>query len=101
GISIDARGRRADFADPKKLKDPDPKKPIADWIKIAILARLRKPGTVYDSVPTRKFLVKLPKPDGSPGTTDSRELEEFPRKLGRRMDYVAGPDKGRFYEFPT
>jgi hypothetical protein len=100
GILINARARKADFADPSKLKDPDSTKPIGAWLKRALFTRLRKPGSLYDKV--RKFVVVLPNESGNgrarPGI--------YPRKLGRRLDFdrredqTFGLDKDRFYDFP-
>jgi hypothetical protein len=93
---------KADLANPMKLKEPDPTKPIAEWLKIAIFKRLRKPATLYDK--QRKFLIHPPgKPAGEVG--DRRVVASFPRKLGRRMDYdkpiEAGSDKGVLYDIMT
>lgn len=93
GALISARTKMADLANATKLKDPDPKKPIGEWLKIAIFKRLRKPLTVYDR--TRKFLIKPPATG-----LDTLLPDVLPRKLGRRMDYDGGADRGKFYEFP-
>jgi hypothetical protein len=102
GVVINARSMKADLANPMKLKDPDPTKPIAEWLKIAIFNRLRQPATLYDK--PRKFIVHPPgKPAGEVG--DRRVEASYPRKLGRRMDYDksvgAGSDKGVFYDMMT
>jgi hypothetical protein len=92
GMKLDARALKSDLANPKALKDPDPTKPIGDWLKLAIVERLRKPGTLYRK--KRKFQTKLK-------DTESRPLlGMFPRKLGRRMDYDGGPNHGKFFEEP-
>lgn len=97
GVAIDARTNKAALADPKQLKDPDPAKPINDWLKIALRHRLRKPGTLYEK--RRKFITS---PPGGPA--DQLIEQVFPRKLGRRMDYDrpagAGSNKGKHYAFP-
>jgi hypothetical protein len=97
GVTIAARTKWAVYADPTTLKDPDPKKPIGEWLKIALFNRLRKPGTLY--VKPRSFITN------EPGMPDNQRVRGmFPRKLGRRMDYdkAAGPgsDKGKRYKFP-
>lgn len=94
GAFISARTKKADLANAEKLKESDPRKPIGEWLKIAIFKRLRKPKqTMYDK--TRTFLVK------PPGAAEDFIDDVLPRKLGRRMDYDGGPLKGKYYEFPT
>ena len=93
GAFIHARSRKAELADETKLKDPDHTKPIADWLKVAIYQRLRKPATLYDR--ERKFIVN---PPGGQGNTWEKGF--FPRKLGRRMDFDKPPgtgDKARYF----
>jgi len=96
GVKIEARTKWAQYADPTKFKDPDPTKPINDWLKIALFTRLRKPGTLYQK--PRTFIVS------PPGQTDVRVEGMYPRKLGRRLDYDLAPgpssDKGKLYDFP-
>lgn len=95
GIKFTARALRSRLLDPKDLKDPDPSKPIIDWMKRAVFGRLRKPGTLYDK--ERTFLIREPGV-ASPG---NRVKSTFPRKLGRRMDYGRGSgDDGRRFNFP-
>jgi hypothetical protein len=97
GVTIAARLHKADLEDPKKLKDPDPTKPIGEWLKKALYSRLRKPGTVYDT--KRQFVILRPGESGD-GT---RRFGVYPRKLGRRMDYDRLPgagDKNKLYAFP-
>jgi hypothetical protein len=94
GVKVEARARWGEYADPNnKLKDPDPGKPINDWLKIAIFKRLRKPSTLYKE---RKFLTVMP---GAANATLEKYM--FPRKLGRRLDYDGGPDQGKSYDFPN
>lgn len=97
GMRINARTRKVEYADPSKLKDFDPAKPIADWLKIAIYKRLRKPGTLYDK--PRQFIVN------PPFGPDQRLPGVFPRKVGRRLDYDKAPgdgsDKDRFWNMIT
>ena len=98
GVTIAARTKWGVYADPKTLKDPDPKKPIDDWLKIALFNRLRKPGTLYTK--QRSFITN------EPGMLANQRIKGmFPRKLGRRMDYDKAPgvgsDKGKFYSFPN
>ena len=96
GVLFTARALKSRLLDPKDLKDPDPSKPILDWMKRAVFARLRKPQTLYDR--ERTFLVRPPGV-ASPGT---RIKGTFPRKLGRRMDYGRGSgDDGRRFDFPS
>lgn len=100
GVVINARANKADLGKRALLKDRDSTKPIGAWLKRAVFKRLRTPGTLYDK--KRKFLIKLAGELGN-GTPDKHE---FPRKLGRRMDYdptpggAFGPNKNKFYEFP-
>jgi hypothetical protein len=90
-----ARDMKDDLADPAKLKDKDPRKPINEWLKVAIYQRLRKPGNLYTE---RHFVVDRN------GTGDKWGLGFFPRKLGRRLDFdkPVGPDsdKGVYYVMP-
>lgn len=103
GVLFSARAKKADLKHDKKLKDPDPTKPIAEWLKVAIFQRLRKPWNVYDK--TRDFLTIKPgatviQPHGG---LETRVAGVLPRKLGRRMDYdkLAGAsDRGLMYDFP-
>lgn len=97
GILFNPRALKSRLQDPKDLKDPDPSKPIVEWMKRAVYGRLRKPGTLYDK--TRKFLILSP---GDPNPDGTRKPGTFPRKLGRRLDYdrAAGGDKNVMYEFP-
>jgi hypothetical protein len=92
GMKLDARALKSDLANPKALKDPDPTQPIGDWLKLAIVERLRKPGTLYRK--KRKFQTKLK------DTRSRPVLGMFPRKLGRRMDYDGGPNHGKFLKNP-
>jgi hypothetical protein len=98
GVTLRARTDRAVLEDATKLKDKDPKKPINEWVKIAVFHRLRKPGNLYRR--ERKFRTKVPG-----ASEDTPERGMFPRKLGRRMDYdrQEGPksDKNKFYQFPS
>jgi hypothetical protein len=93
GIKLDARALKSDLEKADALKDPDPNKPIGDWLKLAIVERLRKPATLYRK--KRKFQTKLQ------GTESKPVLGMFPRKLGRRMDYDGGPNHGKFFEEPA
>jgi hypothetical protein len=100
GVAIHARtpADKTALADPTKLKDPDPTKPINEWLKIALFRRLRKPPTLYRKA--RKFRTHLP---GASGDTHLKGM--FPRKLGRRMDYDKpeglNSDKNKFHPFPS
>ena len=76
GVSIRPRvaAERAKLEDPKQLKDPDPKKPIQEWLKPALFGRLRGPDTLYRK--KRSFY------QGS-----SKVQTSYPRHLGRRSDF--------------
>lgn len=97
GVRISARAQKADLENPTKLKADDRKKPINEWLKIAVFQRLRKPTTLYDV--TRKFMVR--RVSGSPPTL---EPGTFPRKFGRRHDYDKPPgpdsDNGLMFQVP-
>lgn len=100
GVAIHARTPtdKTALADPTKLKDSDPTKPINEWLKVALFRRLRKPPTLYRR--ERKFRTHLPGASG-----DIHQTGMFPRKLGRRMDYDklegANSDKNKFHPFPS
>ncbi len=78
GLRTDPRdpAEQARLADPAQLKDPDPGKPLGDWLKIAFFERLRQPGNLYNA--KRKFF-----------EDDVQEERVFPRHLGRRWRYNA------------
>ena len=103
GILIKARANLDKLKDPALLKDTGPGKKIASWLKVALVARLRRPGTLYNPVHPRSFIILR---DGERGDGTRRE-GTWPRKLGRRMDYDKrpddsfGPDKNLFYKFPN
>jgi hypothetical protein len=101
GAFIHARSRKAELADETRLKDPDHRKPMAEWLKVAVYQRMRKPHTLYDR--RRKFLVNPP-PVPPAQREDKYEDGVFPRKVGGRMDFdkPAGTgDKGRYYDIMT
>jgi hypothetical protein len=93
GMRINPRNaaEKQKLADPKDLKATNPKQKIADWLKTAILERLRGPSTLYLS--KRKFYE---------GGTLSGD-REFPRRLGRRVDIVKASNKqdSSTYHFPA
>jgi hypothetical protein len=100
GMFIKARANKNTLRDPALLKDTRAGQPLSAWLKVAIVSRLRKPGTLYDT--RRQFVIVRPGESGN-GT---RRWDVYPRKLGRRMDYdkrpdgTFGPDKNKFYNFP-
>ena len=92
GVRINPRdpAEFSKLADQAQLKGADRGAPLADWIKVAFLRRLRKPGTLYNV--RRKFYEE--------GTPEDRI---YPRHLGRRWRYnahAAAPNTAEL-EFPV
>ena len=76
GVRLKPRSMHPDLEDRAKLKDPDPKKPIDEWLKTALFNRLRLPGTLY--LKARTFIEDGDKKKGP---------KFFPRLLGRRWAF--------------
>ncbi|MEM7176695.1 MAG: LodA/GoxA family CTQ-dependent oxidase [Pseudomonadota bacterium] len=87
GVPVNPRDptMRNRLMDPADLRDDDPRHPIVQWLKVAILERLRVPTTLYQD--QRKFI------EGNQANT-----HEFPRHLGRRENYFPGIDFSRIKE---
>ncbi|MFN8891793.1 MAG: LodA/GoxA family CTQ-dependent oxidase [Alphaproteobacteria bacterium] len=96
GMKIEPR-KPADDAllrNPKEMNGKDLTKPVREWLKPAILGRLRRPGTLYRQ---QRFFIRK----RLPIEYDTQLV--FPRRLGRRVMHRNGsryPDDGAPFGAP-